>query len=83
MAAIEVGLMVFLVEGSEGIGAVRDVADDGFSLYIENAGDFFIPRSAVVKVHDGKVLIDPKAVDRRLLDAIKHAHDAEDPKLVG
>lgn len=83
MAGIEVGNMVFLAEGKEGIGAVRDVKEAGFSLYIENAGEFFIPRAAVVKVHDGKVLLDPAAIDVRLRDAVRHAHDAEDPKLVG
>jgi hypothetical protein len=83
MAAIEVGNMVFLKEGSEGIGAVRELKGDGFSLYVENAGEFFIPRAAVVKVHDGKVLVNPAALDIRLRDAVRHAHDAEDPKLVG
>lgn len=83
MAAVDVGMMVFLTEGKEGIGAVRDVSKEGFTLYIENGGEFSIPLSAVTKVHDGKVLVDPKIVDKRLLDAVKHAHDAEDPNLVG
>lgn len=83
MAAIEVGNMVFLAEGKEGIGAVRELRGDGFSLYVENGGEFFIAKSAVVKVHDGKVLVDPTAIDVRLRDALRHTHDAEDPKLVG
>lgn len=83
MPAIDIGNMVFLREGSEGIGAVRELRGDGFSLYVENGGEFFIPLSAVVSVHDGKVLVDPAAVDHRLREALKHAHDKEDPKLVG
>lgn len=80
---IEVGFMAFLAEGQEGIGAVRAVADDHLVIYIENGGEFTIPRSAVRKVHDDKVILDARNLDTRLLDAIGHAHDREDPKLVG
>jgi len=83
MTAIEVGHVVILAEGSEGIGAVRELRKDGFVLYVEGAGEFFIPQSAVRRAHDGKVLVSTDAVDARLRDAIKHAHDREDPKLVG
>ncbi len=83
MNPIEVGSMVFLAEGKEGIGAVREVRSDGFVLYVENAGEFEVPLSAVSNVHDSKVLINPQSVGPALLDAVRHAHDAEDPKLVG
>lgn len=83
MDAIEPGFMVFLAEGKEGIGAVRDVRNGGFVLYVENAGEFEIPASAIKRVHDSKVIIDPSSLDARLRDAVRHAHDAEDSKLVG
>lgn len=83
MTAIEVGHVVILAEGNEGIGAVREVRQDGFILYVEGAGEFHIPRSAVLRVHDGKVLVSTDVVDARLREAIKHARDREDPKLVG
>jgi hypothetical protein len=80
---IEEGFMAFLAEGKEGIGAVREVAREHLVLYVENAGEFEVPRSAVRKVHDQKVILDPKHLDKRLLDAVGHVHDSEDPKLVG
>ncbi len=83
MGAIEVGNMVFLREGDEGIGAVRELKQDGFTLYVEGGGEFFISQSAVLRVHDGKVLLSPDAIDAPLRNALTHAHDAEDPNLVG
>lgn len=83
MSAIEAGFMVFLAEGNEGIGAVRAVGAQSFTLYVENAGEFQVPLTAVRKVHDGKVLVDAQALPHGVLAATKHVHDAEDPKLVG
>lgn len=83
MSPIETGYMVFLKEGSEGIGAVRAVHADSFLLYVENAGEFSVPLTAVRRVHDGKVLINAGMLEARLVAAVRHAHDAEDPKLVG
>ena len=80
---IEVGFMAFLAEGREGIGAIRAIADDHVVIYVENGGEFVIPRSAIRSVHDDKVILDAHHLDTRLLDAIGHAHDREDPKLVG
>ncbi len=80
---IEKGYMAFIAEGREGIGAVREVARDHIVIYVENAGEFEVPRSAVRKVHDEKVILNPKALDKRLLEALGHAHDSEDPRLVG
>jgi hypothetical protein len=34
-------------------------------------------------VHDDKVILDPGKLDRELLNALGHAHDREDPKLLG
>jgi len=44
---IEEGFMAFLGDGQEGIGAVREVNDTSIVIYIENAGEFVVPRTAV------------------------------------
>lgn len=75
--------MVFLSEGHEGIGAVREVLDREIIVYVENAGNFTVPLEAVVAVHDKKVLLDPDTLSPELLDAINKAHDGEDPRLAG
>ncbi|MBN9263437.1 MAG: hypothetical protein J0I57_03075 [Hyphomicrobium sp.] len=80
---VETGDMVFIAEGEEGIGAVRAVNKDNFVLFVENAGEFDIPGAAIVRVHDRKVIISPARLSRRLLEAIGHVHDREDPDLAG
>ena len=80
---IEQGFMAFLAEGKEGIAAVREVGPDHIVLYVENGGEFTVPRAAVRKVHDSKVILDVGKLDKALLRAVGHAHDSEDPKLVG
>jgi preprotein translocase subunit YajC len=80
---IEQGFMAFLAEGKEGIGGVRAVADDHIVVYIENGGEFKVARSAIRKVHDDKVILDPGKLDKALLSALGHTHDREDPKLLG
>jgi hypothetical protein len=80
---IEAGFMAFLAEGREGIGAVRGVTDRQIVVYVENAGEFVVPRSAVKSVHDQKVILNPGLLDKELLQAVGHAHDREDPNLVG
>ena len=80
---IEEGFMAFLVDGKDGIGAVREVNTTSLVIYIENAGEFVVPRSAVKDVHSQKVLLKPELLDKRLLKAIGHVHDSEDPNLVG
>ena len=47
-------------------------------IYVENAGEFLVPVSAVKAAHDGKVLLDKGKLHLELLEAIKHAHDSED-----
>ena len=80
---IQQGFMTFLAEGKEGIGAVRSVGTDHIVVYVENGGEFKVPRSAVRRVHDDKVILDPGKLDRELLTALGHAHDREDPRLLG
>jgi hypothetical protein len=80
---IEPGFMAFIAEGKEGIGAVRGVSPDALVIYVENAGEFIVPMAAVKKVHDQKVMLNAKLLDKALLDAVGHVHDSEDPRLVG
>jgi len=78
--SIEVGFQAFVSDGSEEFGAIRAVSPDGRNLtvYVENAGDYQVPASAVVSVQSEKVTFDCKKLDVRLRAAIGHAHDAED-----
>lgn len=78
---IRVDLPVFFHDGETAIGAVHDVSDDRIEIYIENAGDFSIPRSAVQDVHFNKVILDGGKLDKKVLDAIARAHAAEDDEL--
>jgi hypothetical protein len=80
---VAVGDMVFIAEGQEGIGAVREIRGEHFVLFVENAGEFEIPGSAIARVHDGKVIVSPAKLSRSVLDAVGHAHDREDPDLAG
>ena len=77
---VKVGFQVFLEEGGEECGAVREVAPEGRAeiiVYIENAGDFVIPASAIHSAHDAKVILIRARLDQDVLDAIDRAHDRE------
>ncbi len=78
---IEVGFHIFPEGGDEEVGAVREVAPGGrpeLVVDIENAGDFVIPLDAVTAVVEEKVIVDPKRLPERVVQAMQHAHDAED-----
>ena len=80
MAALESirpGDQAFVADGGEEFGAVREVSPGRLVVYVENAGDFVISPNAVHAVHSNKVVFDCRKLDRALLDAIRHAHDAE------
>jgi hypothetical protein len=82
LRAIEIGFQVYIDEGGEEFGAVRDVGPAGrdeIVVYVENAGDFTVPLRAVRSVHDGKVVLDRTHLDRRMCEAIDHAHEREEP----
>ena len=83
MDAIQEGFEVFVSDHEKPFGAVRQVARHGGELiiYVENAGDFTVPLGAVAAVHAQKVILNPTRLDKRLREAIKHAHDAEDPRI--
>jgi len=79
---IEVGYQTFGSDGGEEFGAVRQVAPHGrpeLVIYVENGGDFVVPLDAVEAVHAQKVILNCHKLDRRLREAIGHAHDAEVP----
>ena len=78
---IEVGYQAFVSDGGEEFGAVREISPEGLWVYVENAGDFCIPREAVKSVHSQKVIFECSKLDKRLRRAIGHAHDAEVPGL--
>ena len=75
---IEVGFQTFVNDAPEEFGAVRAVSRDSVTVYVENAGDFNLPLSAVVSVQSEKVTFDCKKLDAKVRAAIGHAHDRED-----
>ena len=80
----ETGFQVFADDGGEEFGAVRAVRPGGRAelvIYVENAGEFIVPLAAVKSVHSQKVILDLKQLDRRLREAIRHAHEGEDPSV--
>jgi len=74
---VQVGDQLFLEEGGDEIGAVREVAPDHLVVYIEAAGDFVVPGTWVAAAHDGKVVLDAAKLDPSVLVAAIHAHDDE------
>jgi len=79
---IKVGDQVFVADGAEVFGAVRQVEPHGRAeivIYVENAGDFVVPLEAVQAAHAQKVIVDCRKLEHRLRQAIGHAHDAEEP----
>jgi len=78
---IEPDYQVFVSDGGDEIGAVRFVAPYGrpeIVIYVENAGEFVVPLSAVTSVHSQKVILDSGQLEARLRNAIGHAHDREE-----
>ena len=78
---IREGFDVFLHDGDKAVGAVRRVHAHGLTVYVENAGDFEVPRDAVVGAHDEKVVLDSARIDPAMKAAIKREHSAEDPRI--
>jgi hypothetical protein len=78
---IEIGYDVFLGDGADAFGAVRDIVPDGrpvLVVNVENAGDVQIPLDAVTKVASKKVLVDWAQLDPSVQEAIRHTLDKED-----
>lgn len=74
---IREGFDVFVHDAGESFGAVRQVRQGAIVVYVENAGDFTIPISAVKDVHDEKVILDIGKLDHDLREAIGDAHKGE------
>jgi hypothetical protein len=75
---IDIGYHAFVTDGGEEFGAIRAVHPDRLVVYVENAGDFDVPRDAVRAVHSQKVVFDCGRLAPALRQAIGHAHDEED-----
>ena len=69
---------VFVHDGDVQVGSVRQIAPHKLVVYVENAGDFDVPLTAVREVDSGKVVLDCGRLDMGLRRAIGHAHDRED-----
>ena len=78
---IREGFDVFLHDGQKAFGAVRQVRKDELVVYVENAGDFEVPFSAVKDAEAEKVILDAGKIDAKLKEAIRRAHSGEDPKI--
>ncbi|HVV84117.1 MAG TPA: hypothetical protein VHE35_13675 [Kofleriaceae bacterium] len=81
---IQVGHQVFVSDGGEEIGAVRQVGPGGRAelvVWVENGGDFTVPFDAVEAVHSQKVVLSCAKLSPELRRAIGHAHDKEVPGL--
>ncbi len=72
-----IGDHVFLEDGGEEIGAVRQIAKAELVIYVEGAGDFTVSADAVRAVHYGKVVLDATKLDPRVLSAAQAAHASE------
>jgi len=81
MSPIREGFDVAVHDGEKAFGAVRHVSKDEITVYVENAGDFRIPLSAVKDVEDERVVLDGGKLDKELRRAIGHAHEGEDPRI--
>jgi hypothetical protein len=75
------GFDVFVHDGEKAFGAVRQVRHGEIVVYVENAGDFEVPLTAVKDVYSEKVILDCGKIDARLKKAIGHAHGGEDPRI--
>jgi len=78
---IREGFDVFLHNGNKSFGAVRQVRKAELVVYIENAGDFAIPFSAVRDTEAEKVILDTARLEPKLREAIRRAHSGEDPRI--
>ena len=72
-----IGDHVFLEDGGEEIGAVRQIARTELVIYVEGAGDFTVSADSVRAVHYGKVVLDAAKLDPRVLLAAHAAHANE------
>jgi hypothetical protein len=76
---IQVGFQVFLKDGGDEIGAVRDLRGHHpeIEVYVENSGEFTVPVSAIEAVHFQKVILNESRLPEEMRRALRGAHDAE------
>ena len=74
---IEIGDMAFFVDGGAAVGAVRKISNGSVSIYVENAGEFYIPYSSIASVHSHKVILNHEVMTAQFLLATRHAHEGE------
>jgi hypothetical protein len=79
--AIQEGFDVFIHDGGKSFGAVRQVHGHSIVIYVENAGDFEVPLTAVKEVDSEKVVLDSAGLEPKLREAIARAHAGEDPRI--
>ena len=73
LSAIELGSQVYLQEGGDPFGGIRDVRRSGrgeIVIYVENAGEFVVPADTIQSAHDGKVVLDSLKLDPSLQSAL-------------
>lgn len=75
---VRIDQRIFLHDGDIAFGAVREVHAHELRIYIENAGEFTVPTSAVHDVHFDKVILDGRKLSKEIHAAIGRAHAAED-----
>ncbi len=78
---IQEGFDVFLHDGEGSVGAVRQVRRRELVIYVENAGDFEVPFSAIKDAEAEKVILDSAQLPPKMLEAIRARRRVEDPKL--
>lgn len=74
---VQIGDEVVAQQASQKFGAVREVHPHELIIDIEGFGDVRLPASAVLAVHDGKVVVDVRRLPDPVQNAIRHAHDLE------
>jgi len=76
---IEVGFQVFAKDGGEEVGAVRDLCGHRpeIVIYVENAGEFTVPLTAITAVHYQKVILNEAHLPPDVQIAVRRAHEAE------
>ncbi len=67
---VRIDQRIFLHDGDIAFGAVREVHAHELRIYIENAGEFTVPTSAVHDVHFDKVILDGRKLSKEIHAAI-------------
>ena len=75
---VKEGFDVFVHDGEDAIGAARKVQSHALVIYLENAGDFTVPLTAIQNADEDKVVLNCRKLEFRLKQAIGHAHQGED-----